>query len=83
MNTGSQINLANNSLSETIYQHIANRDINGIVEVLEKVNSKSEYNDLCIEFSKKYNYSFYNKIWNFISPEDYERVNLAMRKANC
>ena len=37
MNTGSQFNLADNSLSETIYQHIANRDINGIVAVLEKV----------------------------------------------
>ena len=72
-----------NPLAEDIYSFISKKDINGVVSVLSKVKSKTEYDNLCNSFFNKYKFSMYNKIWKMIKPKDYEKINLVIRKAAC
>lgn len=83
MTTDNQNYSVTPTLAEDIYSFISKKDINGVVSVLNKVRSKSEYDKLCGIFLKKYNFSMYNKIWNMVKPKDYERINLVIRRAAC
>jgi len=71
------------TLADDIHSFISKKDINGIVSVLEKVRTKSEYEHLYNSFLNKYKFSMHNKIWSLIKPKDYEKINLAIRKASC
>ncbi|MCG8309192.1 MAG: hypothetical protein MI975_17500 [Cytophagales bacterium] len=81
--TNNQNILGHRTLADDIYSYISKKDINGIVSVLDKIRTKSEYDHLCNSFFSKYKFSMYNKIWNLIQPKDYEKINLVMRKATC
>jgi hypothetical protein len=81
--SSSQLNSNFTELAEDLYVYISKKDISGIIDVLDQIKNKSEYESLCSLFREKYNFSLYNKIWNFVALEDYEKINLALRKANC
>ena len=69
------------SLADEIHNHIIEKDIDGIIKVMNKLNSKIEFELLCVSFYNKYKFSLYNKIWNFINIKDYEKLNFALRKS--
>ena len=69
------------SLAEEIHTHISVQDIDGIITVMNKLNTRIEFELLCVSFYNKYKFSLYNKIWNFINIQDYEKLNSALRKS--
>jgi uncharacterized iron-regulated protein len=68
-------------LADEMYDHLASRNIDGIITVMNKMKSKIEFELLCVSFYNKYKFSLYNKIWNFINISDYQKLNLALRRS--
>lgn len=68
-------------LADEMHDHLSNRNIDGIIAVMNKMKSKIEFELLCVSFYNKYKFSLYNKIWNFINISDYQKLNLALRRS--
>ena len=67
-------------LADEIYNHILQQNAGGIITVINKLNTRTEFELVCASFYNKYKFSLYNRIWSFINLKDYNKIKKVLRK---
>lgn len=66
-------------LAEEIHGHIQQQNISEIISSINKLNTRIEFELVCASFYNKYKFSLYNKIWSFITMNDYNKIKKTIR----
>ena len=67
-------------LADEIHGHILKQNPGGIIESINKLNTRTEFELVCASFYNKYKFSLYNRIWSFINLGEYNKIKKVLSK---